>query len=107
MAPFTCRYVYLELQELSAHLLEIADEEPVGPGTTRLAMAATAMYMADQLTEGNALTQTQVVGAASTMVKMTTSRLSMYFQELHDVYVTRYRSDVLDAVLKWSRSRLR
>lgn len=47
----------LELRELDNHLLNIADDESVGPGTTRLTMAAAAVYAAGRLTDGKAFTQ--------------------------------------------------
>lgn len=97
----------LELRELGDHLLEIADEKPVGPGTSRLTMGAAAVYAADRLTDGKVVTQAQVAEAASTVVDTSKSRVSRYSQALHDAYVDRHGRDDPSAVLKRGRIRLR
>lgn len=97
----------LELRQLSDHLLEIADEKPVGPGTSRLTMGAAAVYAADRLTDGKIVTQAQVAEAASTIVDTSKSRVSRYSQALHDAYVDKHGSDDPGAVLERGRIRLR
>lgn len=97
----------LELRQLSDHLLAIADEEPVGPGTSRLTMAAAAVYAADRLTDGKTVTQAQVAEAASTIVDTSKSRVSRYSQALHDAYEAKHGSDDPGAVLERGRVRLR
>ena len=97
----------LELRELSDRLLEIADDESVGPGTSRLTMGAAAVYVADRLTDGKTLTQAQVAEAASTIVDTSKSRVSMYSQALHDAYEAKHGSDDPGAVLEHGCIRLR
>jgi transcription initiation factor TFIIB len=96
----------LELRELSDHLLAIADEKPVGPGTSRLTIGAAAVYAADRLTDGKTLTQAQVTEAASTIVETSKSRVSRYSQALHDAYVAKHGDDNPNAVLERGRARL-
>ncbi|GGN26387.1 transcription initiation factor IIB [Halarchaeum nitratireducens] len=96
----------LELRELSDHLLAIADEKPVGPGTSRLTMGAAAVYVADRLTDGKVVTQAQVADAASTVVDTSKSRISRYSQTLHDAYEAKHGCDDPDAVLERGRIRL-
>ncbi|WP_135537056.1 transcription initiation factor IIB [Halostella pelagica] len=97
----------LELRELSDHLLEIADEKPVGPGTSRLTMGAAAVYAADRLTDGKIATQAQMAETASTIVDTSKNRVSRYSQALHDAYVDKHGSDDPGAVLERGRIRLR
>jgi len=97
----------LELRELSDHLLAIADEKPVGPGTSRLTMGAAAVYAADRLTDGKVVTQAQMAEVASTIVDTSKSRISRYSQALHDAYVDKHGSDDPGAVLERGRIRLR
>ncbi|MDL5363886.1 transcription initiation factor IIB family protein [Halalkalicoccus sp. NIPERK01] len=96
----------LRLRRIGAHLLEIADEAPIGPGTSRVTMAAAAVYAADRLTEGKALTQAEVVAAGTTILDTTKSRVSRYSQALHDAYVDRHGTNDPAAVLKRSRVQL-
>lgn len=97
----------LELRQLSDHLLAIADEKPVGPGTSRLTMGAAAVYAADRLTDGKTVTQAQVAEAASTIVDTSKSRISRYSQALHDAYEAKHGSDDPGAVLERGRIQLR
>ncbi|WP_170864964.1 transcription initiation factor IIB [Halogranum amylolyticum] len=83
----------LKLRRIAERLLEMADTKRVGSGTTRLTMAAAAVYAADRLTDGKALTQAQVAAAGSTVVDTTKNRIAAYSQELHDVFVAQLGSD--------------
>lgn len=54
----------IELVRIGERLLDVADQEVIGAGTTRAAMGRVAVYATDRLTEGQELTQAQVVEAA-------------------------------------------
>jgi len=95
----------LELRVVSEHLLAIADEVPVGAGTSRLTMGATAIYVADQLTEGKRLTQGQIAEAADSIVETSKWRISRYTQLLQDAYVDRHGDD--DPGVAFERSHIR
>ncbi|QIO24414.1 transcription initiation factor IIB family protein [Haloarcula sp. JP-L23] len=85
---------------LAQHLMYFGDQVPVGPGTSRLTIAAAALYGADRLTPQKRLTQGQVAAAASTVVPTSTHRLSRYNCELVDAYEARHGTKNLDVVLK-------
>lgn len=89
----------LALRDLAAHLMDIADAEPIGPGTPRLTVAAAAVYAADRLTPGKQLTQQQVAEAASTVVPTSTHRISRYNRELVDAYVAEHGTEDPGVVL--------
>ena len=80
----------LEYARIGRLLMNIADDEPIGPGTPRLTVAASAVYAADRLTDGKSVTQAEVVAAGSRIVDTSTSKLSRYSQELHDAYRERH-----------------
>jgi transcription initiation factor TFIIB len=65
----------------AAELLQLADEQRIGPGTTRLTVAAAAIYVA-AAAAGARVTQSEVVTAVSPTVKTTTGRISQYGCEL-------------------------
>lgn len=67
--------------------MELSDVAPVGPGTPRVTVAASAVYAADRLTDEKWLTRRQVVEAGSTIVVTSTSKLGTYSGELVDAYV--------------------
>jgi transcription initiation factor TFIIB len=75
---------------LAQHLMDLGDQVPVGPGTSRLTIAAAALYGADRLTPQKHLTQGQVAEATSTVVPTSTSRISRYNCELVDAYEARH-----------------
>jgi len=81
---------YLQFRRVAQQLLELADEVPIGPGTSRLTIAAAAVYAADRLTDGKQLTQAQVITAASTIVNTSKSKIATYSRELYDAYVDSY-----------------
>jgi transcription initiation factor TFIIB len=96
----------LELRAVSEHLVELADAEAIGEGTTRLTVAASAVYAADRVTDGKTVTQAAVVEAASTIVDTTKSRVSRYSRLLYDAYVAKHGSDDPGAVLGRAQGRL-
>ena len=75
---------------LAHHLMKLGDQEPVGPGTSRLTIAAAALYGADRLTPQKHLTQGQVAEATSTVLETSMSRISRYNCELVDAYEARH-----------------
>lgn len=85
----------VRLGRLARHLLGIADRAKIGPGTPRVTVAAAAVYAADRLTDGKALTYRMVVDAASRTVDTSESKLSQYSQRLHDTYVEQRDGDQL------------
>jgi transcription initiation factor TFIIB len=76
--------------QLAQHLMDLADKVPIGPGTSRLTIAAAALYGADRLTPHKHLTQGQVAEATSMVVPTSTSRISRYNCELVDAYEARH-----------------
>lgn len=90
---------YLQLGVVGRHLLDLADEEPIAPGTSRLTVAASAVYAADRLTDEKWLTQQQVVDAGSPIVETSVSKLGRYARELVDAYVDRHGTDDPSVVL--------
>jgi transcription initiation factor TFIIB len=97
---------FLTFQELGTHLLELADEKPIGPGTSRVTMGAAAVYAADRLTDGKTVTQAQVAEAANTVVATSESRISRYSRELHDAYEATHGSADPEVVLERGRVQL-
>jgi transcription initiation factor TFIIB len=79
-----------QVARVGRHLLELADEEPVGPGTSRVTMAASAVYAADRLTPGKYLIQEQVVAAGKTVLDTSKSKVGRYSRELVEVYEERH-----------------
>lgn len=90
---------YLRLGVVGRHLLELADETGIAPGTSRLTVAASAVYAADRLTDEKWLIQQQVVDAGSSIVETSVSKLGRYSRELHDAYVDRHATDDPSVVL--------
>ncbi|MHB9285676.1 transcription initiation factor IIB family protein [Halobacteriales archaeon Cl-PHB] len=80
----------LTYRRIGALLLEVADTEPVGPGTSRATVAGAAAYVADRLTDGKSLTQAQVVDATDPVCTTSKHRIKRYACELHDAYRERY-----------------
>ncbi|SFT09920.1 hypothetical protein [Halostagnicola kamekurae] len=96
----------LQLRRIGEHLLEIADEKPIGTGTSRLTIAAAAVYAADRITDGKALTQAEVAEAGTTILDTTKSRVSRYSRALYDAYVAKHGRDNPAAVLDRGRIQL-
>jgi hypothetical protein len=88
----------LELRRISEFLLEFADEACIGPGTPRVAVAA-AVYAADRLTDGKAVTQAAMAVAASEIVPTSKRVIAGYSREAYDAYTARYGTREVDEVL--------
>lgn len=91
---------YLRLATVGRHLLEVADDEQIAPGTPRLSAAAAAVYAADRLTDEKWLTRQQVVDAGNTIVETSTGKVGRYARQLSDAYVARHGTDDPSAVLE-------
>jgi transcription initiation factor TFIIB len=74
----------IELVRVADQLMRVADTEPVGPGTPRMAVAGAAVYAADRFTEGKALTQGEVAAAVEATLPTTKGRIARYSRELYD-----------------------
>jgi len=90
---------YLRLATVGRHLLELADDEQIAPGTSRLSAAAAAVYAADQLTDEKWLTRQQVVDAGRTIVATSTGKVGRYAGQMSDAYVDRHGTDDPSVVL--------
>lgn len=86
--------------QLAQHLMHLGDQGPVGPGTSRLTIAAAALYGADRSTPQKHLTQSQVAEATSTVVPTSTNRISRYDCELVDAYEARHGTKDPGVILK-------
>ncbi|WP_255198506.1 transcription initiation factor IIB [Halorarius litoreus] len=82
----------LELARIAERLMDVADAEPVGPGTPRLTVAGAAVYVADRRTEGKAVTQAEVVEAVEQTLPSSKSKVKTYAQELYEVSEGRIQS---------------
>ena len=81
----------IELVRVGDRLMRIADTEPVGPGTPRMTVAGAAVYAADRLTDGKALTQAEVAAAVEATLPTTKGRIARYSRELYDAADRRLR----------------
>ena len=90
----------LELVRVAERLMRIADAEPIGPGTARVTVAGAAVYAADRLTAGKAVTQAEVVDAIETTVPSSKHKVSSYSRALYDASEHRLTpgDDVADLV---------
>jgi transcription initiation factor TFIIB len=82
----------LELARVGERLMNIADAEPIGPGTARLTVAGAAVYVADRMTNGKAVTQREVVDAVEATIPSSKWKVKHYAQELYDVSGGRLRT---------------
>jgi transcription initiation factor TFIIB len=82
----------IELVRVADRLMRIADTEPVGPGTSRMSVAGAAVYAADRLTDGKALTQAEVAEAVEATLPTTKGRIARYSRELYDAAERRLQS---------------
>ncbi|WP_226022852.1 transcription initiation factor IIB family protein [Halomicrobium salinisoli] len=92
---------------LAQYLMQLGDQEPVGPGTPRSTVAAAALYAADRLLPEKQFTQQQVADAASTVVPTSKGRIARYSRELFDAYVDRHGTDDPEVGLEAERNTLR
>ncbi len=91
--------VCLELRRVGEFLLGVADEACIGPGTSRVTVAAAAVYAADRLTEGKAVTQQAVADAATTVVPTSKPVIVRYSREVHDAYTAQYGTRDVEDVM--------
>lgn len=80
---------YLRLRDVARHLMEIADEAPIGAGTPRVTVAAAAVYAADRLLGGESLTMQQVADAISAIVETSKDKINRYSRTLRAEYAER------------------
>jgi transcription initiation factor TFIIB len=92
---------------LAQHLMQLGDQVPVGPGTPRCTVAASALYAADRLLSRKHLTQEQVAAAASTIVPTSRNRIARYSRELVDAYKDKHGTDDPGVGLEDERDTLR
>jgi len=83
----------IELVRVADRLMQVADTEPIGPGTPRMTVAGAAVYAADRLTDGKAVTQAAVATAVEATLPTTKSRIADYSRELYDTSERRLRPD--------------
>jgi transcription initiation factor TFIIB len=81
----------IELVRVADRLMRISDTEPVGPGTSRMTVAGAAVYAADRLTDGKAVTQAEVAAAVEATLPTTKGRIARYSRELYDAADRRLR----------------
>jgi transcription initiation factor TFIIB len=81
----------IELVRVADRLMRVADSEPIGPGTPRMTVAGAAVYAADRLTDGKAVTQAEVAEAVETTLPTTKGRIARYSRELYDAAERRLR----------------
>jgi transcription initiation factor TFIIB len=74
----------LDVATVGRGLLDVADRAGIGPGTSRVTMAASAVDRAMTVLGTRPLTQAEVVEHASRIVPTSTSRLGMYSREIRD-----------------------
>ncbi|WP_137684069.1 hypothetical protein [Haloarcula mannanilytica] len=81
----------IELVRVGKRLLDVADTVPIGAGKTRMTVAGAAVYAADRLTSGKALTQADVVRAVSQTVPTSKHRIKHYSREVYEAGETHLR----------------
>jgi hypothetical protein len=100
----------LERRRIDEFLPKLADEACIGPGTSRGAVAAAAVYAADRLTDGKTVTQAAFAAAASEIVS-TSKRSGQSGNSLRIPDITTVRSLgtkvvwVTTPTQRWSLSR--
>lgn len=82
----------IELVRVGERLLDVADTVPLGPSTARMTVAGAAVYAADRLTPGKALTQADVVEAVSETVPTSKSKIASYSQAVYEAGETQLTS---------------
>ena len=94
----------LKTARVARGLLGLADTEQIGPGTSRVTMAASAVDRATLLLGARPLSRQELVEAASRVVETSDSRLSRYSVELGDALAER-DSRAPDRPVQWARER--
>lgn len=97
---------YLKVREIAYHLMELADERSIGPGTPRLTVAASAVYAATKMVEDVQMTRSEIVEPVSAIVETTEGKLSRYNCDLINAYVERHGTDDPTIVLESGNVRL-
>jgi transcription initiation factor TFIIB len=97
---------YFEIREVASHLVDLADELSIGPGTPRLTVAAAAVYAGTRMISGVRLTQSELAEAVSSIVEITPGRVSKYNCELLAAYIERHGTDDPAVVLERDTERL-
>jgi transcription initiation factor TFIIB len=85
----------IELRRGASFLLELADEACIGPGTSRVTVAGSAVYAADRLGEGKVVTQAEVAAAAAETVQTSKGAVATYAREIVQAYGERYGQEEL------------
>ena len=94
----------LETARVARGLLGLADAEQVGPGTSRVTMAASAVDRATLLLDERPLSRQALVDAASEVVATSDSRLSRYSLELEDA-LAEQAPWATERPVQWARER--
>lgn len=96
----------LDVATVGRALLGLADHERIGPGTSRVTMAASAVDRATLLLGERPVSRADLVAAASRVVQTSDSRLSRYSLELEDALDARHPRAV-ERPLRWVNERER
>jgi transcription initiation factor TFIIB len=81
----------IDLVRVAERLMDVADERAIAPGTARMSVAGAAVYAADRLTDGKAVTQADVVRAVDETVPTSKWKIANYSRELHDASERRHQ----------------
>jgi transcription initiation factor TFIIB len=81
----------IDLVRVAERLIDVADSEPIAPGTARMTVAGAAVYAADRLTDGKAVTQAEVVRAVGETVPTSKWKIGEYSRKLHDASERRHQ----------------
>ena len=94
----------LETARVARALLDLADAEQIGPGTSRVTMAASAVDRATLLLDERPLSRQALVDRTSGVLETSDSRLSRYSVELEDV-LTEQAPRATERPVQWARER--
>jgi transcription initiation factor TFIIB len=94
----------LETARVARALLDLADAEQIGPGTSRVTMAASAVDRATLLLNERPLSRDELVDRTSEVVKTSDSRISRYSVELGDA-LTDQAPRATERPVQWARER--
>ena len=94
----------LQTARVARALLDLADAEQIGPGTSRVTMAASAVDRATLLLDERPLSRQALVDRTSGVLETSDSRLSRYSVELEDV-LTEQAPRATERPVQWARER--
>jgi len=94
----------LETARVARALLDLADETMIGPGTSRVTMAASAVDRATLLLDERPLSRQELVDRTSEVVPTSDSRISRYSVELEDALDEADRQ-ARQRPIQWARGR--